>query len=171
MIARLFLILLAAAAAVPKVQADCVAQSGRHTAALVELYTAESCATCLAAGHWLSEVGSRFPPDRLIPLAIHVDLRDYLGAKDPQGQRRLAQRERRLLLLQRMALVYTPQVFLQGRDFRPLANPAFDDAVRRINARPARANLKVQIRAAGTAEARSRRQRRSSSKSRPVLRR
>lgn len=148
MIARLFLVILAAAL-VPTAQAACVAESGRQTAALVELYTADGCTSCLPADRWLAQLESRFPPDALIPLALHVDLRDYLGSRDPQAERRFAQRERRLLLLQRMALVYTPRVFLQGGDFQPWASNAFDEAVRGINARPARAHLKVEIRTAG----------------------
>lgn len=44
-----------------------------------------------------------------------------------------------------MALVYTPQVLLQGRDFRGWGRPAFDAAVAKINAVPARAHLRLDI--------------------------
>ena len=47
--------------------------------------------------------------------------------------------------LQRAAFVYTPQVLLQGRDFRAWGTPAFDDAVAAINARPAGATIALRI--------------------------
>jgi hypothetical protein len=81
----------------------------------------------------------------VVPLALHVDYRDYLGWKDPYAKRDLSLRQRKLTPLQRLALVYTPQVLLQGRDFRDWATPAFDAAVAKINARPARARLELQI--------------------------
>jgi hypothetical protein len=145
---RAFLGVLAVLVLAPGVQAACVAESGPYTAALVELYTSEGCSSCPPADRWLSRLGSRLPSDRVVPLALHVDYWDYLGWKDPYAQRRFSQRQRRLSLLQRMALVYTPQVVLQGHDFRPWASDAFDEALRRINAEPARARLKVEIRAA-----------------------
>jgi hypothetical protein len=47
--------------------------------------------------------------------------------------------------LQRVALVYTPQVVLQGADFRAWGGPEFDRAVQRINGRPAGAHLVLAI--------------------------
>jgi hypothetical protein len=44
-----------------------------------------------------------------------------------------------------MALVYTPQVMLQGRDFRRWGTQAFDEAVARINSQPAKARLKLSL--------------------------
>jgi hypothetical protein len=142
---HLFLAALLVLAGLP-VQAACIAQSGPHTAALVELYTSEDCTSCRPADRWLSRLGSRFSLDRVVPLALHVDYRDYVEGKDPYAQRRVSERQRRLSLLQRMALVYTPEVVLQGRQFRAWESGEFDDAVKRINDQPARARLKVEIR-------------------------
>jgi hypothetical protein len=55
------------------------------------------------------------------------------------------QRQRKLSPLQRLALVYTPHVLLQGSDFRGWGTSAFDDAVARIHATPARARLALRI--------------------------
>lgn len=130
----------------PLAQAGCIVQSGPQTAALVELYTSDGCGTCRPADRWLSGLETRFPAGRVVPLALHVEYRDYLASQDPYAGRRFSARERRLSVLQRMALVYTPQVILQGRDFRPWAGGEFEDAVNRINAQPARARIKVEIR-------------------------
>lgn len=119
--------------------ARCEARSGSQTAALVELYTAARCSGCPPAEGWLSSLAGR---PGVLALTLHVDYRDYVAAEDNLVRRRLTP-------LQRMALVYTPQVLLQGRDFRDWRSRAFDEAVARINARPARARL--ELRAAGAA--------------------
>jgi len=124
--------------------AQCTALSGPGTAALVELYTSEGCSSCPPADRWLSTLSSR-PPSSVVPLALHVDYWDYIGWKDPYARREFSLRQRKFTQLQRMAFVYTPQVMLQGRDFRGWGSAAFEDAVARINAQPARANLKLAI--------------------------
>jgi hypothetical protein len=124
---------------------SCVARSGPQTAALVELYTSEGCNSCPPADRWLSGLGKAYAPERVVPLALHVDYWDYIGWKDPFAKREFSQRQRRLSQLQRLALVYTPQVLLQGADFRAWGQAEFDHAVARINARPARASLELEI--------------------------
>ena len=124
--------------------AECRAQSGPGTAALVELYTSEGCSSCPLADRWLSTLSSR-PAGSVVPLALHVDYWDYIGGKDPYAKREFPLRQRRFSQLQRMALVYTPQVMLQGRDFRGWGGKAFDDALARINAQPAKAKLRLAI--------------------------
>ena len=130
--------------------AQCVAHSGAHTAALVELYTSEGCSSCPPAERWLSSL-SRYAPERVVPLALHVDYWDYIGWKDPYARRDFSLRQRKLTQLQRLALVYTPQVMLQGRDFRGWGTAVFDEAVAKINARPARARLTLEIASIETA--------------------
>lgn len=131
--------------ALPAAAAGCRAQSGEKTAALVELYTSEGCSSCPPADRWLSGLASRGYGDRLVPLALHVDYWDYIGWKDPYAKREFSLRQRKLSQLQRMALVYTPQVLLQGRDFPAWGSSAFDAQVAAINARPAQARLALEI--------------------------
>src|ERR1043165_160036 len=112
----LFLLLLALEGAA--LAASCKAESGNRTVALVELYTSEGCSSCPPADRWLSGLAARgFGAGRVVPLALHVDYWDYIGWKDPYGRREFSLRQRKLSQLQRMALVYTPQVLIQGRDF------------------------------------------------------
>jgi hypothetical protein len=142
---RIELFLIGALLALPVQAAQCVSQSGPGTAALVELYTSEGCSSCPPADRWLSTVGRRYAPESVVPLALHVDYWDYIGWKDPYAKREFSLRQRKLSQLQRMALVYTPQVVLQGRDFRGWGSRAFDEAVARINAQPAKARLKLEL--------------------------
>jgi hypothetical protein len=138
--------LLAAAFAASVQGGQCTAKSGRNTTALVELYTSEGCSSCPPADRWLSSLALRgYVPERVVPLALHVDYWDYIGWKDPYARRDFSLRQRKLTQLQRLALVYTPQVLLQGRDFRGWGTPAFDDALAKINAKPARASLSLEI--------------------------
>jgi hypothetical protein len=125
----------------------CTAQSPRQTAALVELYTSEGCSSCPPADKWLSTLGERAvaPGGLIVPLALHVDYWDYIGWKDPYAKREFSTRQRRLAALGRASFVYTPQVLLQGRDFRAWGSSAFDDAVASINARAAKAAISLAI--------------------------
>jgi hypothetical protein len=126
--------------------AGCSARSGPQTAALVELYTSEGCDSCPLADRWLSSLSERgYAPQRVVPLSLHVDYWDYTRWKDPYARRELSNRQRKLTQLQRNAFVYTPQVMLQGQGFRQWGSGAFDQAVSRINARPAKAQLALEI--------------------------
>jgi len=126
-------------------QGACLGRSGPNTAALVELYTSEGCSSCPPADRWLSSIAEHYSPRQVVPLALHVDYWDYIGWKDPYAKREFSQRQRRLSQLQRAALVYTPQVLLQGADFRQWGSAEFDRAVTRINGQPARASLELEI--------------------------
>jgi hypothetical protein len=148
---RIALGVLAAAFAASVQGAQCVAKSGPKTAALVELYTSEGCSSCPPADRWLSGLSAQgYVPERVVPLALHVDYWDYIGWKDPYAKRVFSQRQRKLTQLQRLALVYTPQVMLQGHDFRGWGTPAFEQALAKINARPARADIALELLPAGS---------------------
>ena len=124
----------------------CSAASAPHTTALVELYTSEGCDSCPAADRWLSSLLAQgFRSDRVVPLALHVDYWDYIGWKDPFAKGEFAVRQHKLAKMRRPAIVYTPQVLLQGQDFRRWGSSAFPEAVARINAKPARARITLSI--------------------------
>jgi hypothetical protein len=128
------------------VAASCSAVSSEHTTALVELYTSEGCDSCPPADRWLSSLGSGGQvPRSIVPIALHVDYWDYIGWKDPYANREFSLRQRKLSQLQRLALVYTPQVMLQGRDFRGWGTPAFDAAIAKITSQPAQASISLAL--------------------------
>ena len=126
----------------------CSSTSGPHTTALVELYTSEGCDSCPAADHWLSLLFAQgLRPDQVVPLALHVDYWDYIGWKDPFAKGEFSVRQRKLAQMKRPVIVYTPQVLLQGQDFRRWSGGEFAEQVMRINSRPARARIALTIRA------------------------
>jgi hypothetical protein len=133
----------------------CAAQSpADRTTALVELYTSEGCDSCPPADRWLSSLGPRgYAPDRVVPIALHVDYWDYIGWKDPYARAAHSSRQRKMARLARAAMVYTPQVLLQGQDFRPWHSPRFEQEVARINALRPRARLSLRLARDFTVEA------------------
>ena len=125
---------------------QCSAESGPHTAALVELYTSEGCSSCPPADRWLRTLGARgYAPGRVVPLSLHVTYWDYIGWKDPFAQQRFTDRQRRLAQVMQARIIYTPQVLLQGRDFRRWHTGDFDAAVKSINARVPGASIELRL--------------------------
>jgi len=121
---------------------ECVARAETQSVPLVELYTSEGCSSCPPADRWLSQLA----PGKFVPLALHVDYWDYIGWRDRFAQARFGQRQRDMVNRGGGRVVYTPQVMLNGRDFRNWHNPAaFDDAVRRAGARPLQARLALAV--------------------------
>lgn len=97
----------------------CSAKSGERKVALLELYTSEGCNSCPPADKWVSSLPARgFATDRVIALSLHVDYWNYLGWKDPFSQHKFSQRQSSSNAQAGSAFVYTPQILLNGRDYR-----------------------------------------------------
>ena len=124
--------------------ADCRAHSPGYSAALIELYTSEGCDSCPPADRWLSSLSTRNFGDRVVAVAWHVDYWDRLGWKDRFGSASFSQRQQEQSSRSGGDFVYTPQVLLQGRDFSQWHGAgALEQAITKINARPARAKLDI----------------------------
>lgn len=100
----------------------------------MELYTSQGCPGCPGAERWLAGLAAR--PD-VIAVTVPVD--------EPDARRSRWLRQRKLTHLQRLALVSTPQVLVQGREFRGWETPAFEQVLARIGTGPARAWLSLEI--------------------------
>lgn len=131
----------------------CMKQSPAHAVALLELYTSEGCNSCPPADRWLSGLAKDGPgPDRLVPLAFHVDYWDRLGWKDRFAAARFSERQYALARQAGSRAVYTPGVFLNFQEFRGWGSARFGDAVRAVNARPARAEIRLELHSPSPAE-------------------
>ena len=127
-------------------QAACVKQSPEHSVALLELYTSEGCDSCPPADAWLRSIGSANAPNSLIPLALHVNYWDYIGWKDRFADARFSERQNAITKLANGKVVYTPGIFLNLREFRDWSSePKLREAVAAINARPARAAIRIAL--------------------------
>jgi hypothetical protein len=121
------------------IAAACTVTSPAHTVAVVELYTSQGCSSCPPADRWLSRLPA---DDRVVPLALHVGYWDYIGWKDPFSKPEFGARQSQLVRANQQRTVYTPHVFLQGREMRrwPESN-SFDAALKTLIAQPARAQV------------------------------
>ena len=123
----------------------CKATSGPQATAVLELYTSEGCSSCPSADKWVSSLpASGFTGDKVIPLAFHVDYWDYIGWKDRFASHAFTQRQYELADIARARTVYTPQVVLNGKDFRA-SSSKLADATKSINQSPARAQIQLSI--------------------------
>lgn len=136
---------VAAGIAVPAA-AQCVKQSPPHAVALLELYTSEGCNSCPPADRWLSRIAADGPgADSVVPLALHVDYWDRLGWPDRFAAARFSERQYALARQAGSRAVYTPGVFLNFREFRAWGSTRFGDALRAVNAKPARADIRLEL--------------------------
>lgn len=104
------LVLLPAAAA--SAADPCVAHAPADRVHLVELYTSEGCSSCPPAERWLSTLLGN---PGYAPLEFHVDYWDTDTWHDPYAEARHAVRQREAARRSGHGIVYTPQIFVDGR--------------------------------------------------------
>ncbi len=96
-----------------------ILDSGKSQITLLELYTSQGCSSCPPADRWLNEFTTS---DRLwtelVPVALHVDYWDYLGWEDPYAAAENSARQRSYARHKRTRTVYTPGMFVNGREWR-----------------------------------------------------
>ena len=105
---------LALAAGAVHAQA-CRAESGAQVPVVVELYTSEGCSSCPPADRWLSTLRDR---PGVLAAAFHVDYWDRLGWKDRFASPRYSERQAQLQAASGARFSYTPQVRVNGADWR-----------------------------------------------------
>jgi len=99
--------------------ASCTVESGARRVALLELYTSEGCDSCPPADRWVSALPGRgLDPARVVTLGFHVDYWNYLGWSDPFAKADYSARQRVASQRNRATVVYTPQLLLNGADYR-----------------------------------------------------
>jgi len=100
-VALIFLVLLAApAAAAPR------------PPVVVELYTAQGCASCGEANAFIGKLAER---PGVLPLTFPVDYWDYLGWPDTFAKPEFAKRQKAYVANLAVSEPYTPQVVVDGR--------------------------------------------------------
>ncbi|MEN9868148.1 MAG: hypothetical protein RL748_3738 [Pseudomonadota bacterium] len=127
----------------------CSKQSPGYSVALFELYTSEGCSSCPPADKYLSELRSKhFAPEQAVLLSMHVDYWNDIGWKDVYSKRVLTERQRWLSALAGSRTIYTPEVFMGGQELRGGVDGwrnAVPEAVKRINSRPAQADIHIAL--------------------------
>lgn len=107
--------------------AQCTADSGVRRVPLLELYTSEGCDSCPPADRWVSALSRRgLSVDRVVTLGFHVDYWNYLGWNDPYARSEYSARQRAASRRNQARVVYTPQLLLNGKDYR---RGAYQDSI------------------------------------------
>ena len=79
---------------------------------VVELFTAQGCASCPQADKMLEEIGAR---RGVIALTLPVDYWDYLGWADTYAQPDFTERQRAYAHRLKVREIYTPEIVVDGR--------------------------------------------------------
>ncbi len=137
----------------PANAAECIATSSPHRVAVLELYTSEGCDSCPSADRWVSELPARkFSGDRVLPLAFHVDYWNQLGWIDAFSQASFSARQHEQSKRRGVSFVVTPQLLLNGQDYRRGALfDHLDSRIRTINDSRAQADIRLKINRSGSA--------------------
>jgi hypothetical protein len=93
---------------------------------VVELFTAQGCASCPQANQMLAEVADR---ERVIALTFPVDYWDYLGWRDTFAKPEFSARQRTYVSRMQLKEIYTPEVVVNGRLEAPGVEAAAIDAM------------------------------------------
>ena len=109
------LLATAVAAAAPAPAGSCQARAGAIVPTIVELYTSEGCSSCPPADRWLSTLKGR---SDVLALAFHVNYWDHLGWVDRFASAEATTRQYTMARVAGTSSVYTPQVLVNGRDWR-----------------------------------------------------
>lgn len=144
---KLLLGLLGSALLAPAALAECRA-AAEGPVAVVELYTSEGCSSCPPADRWLASLGPAPAGLRVVPLALHVPYWDYIGWKDPYASPAFEARQRQAARQARAATIYTPQVLVNGRDFRGWGSRRFEEILAQLATQPVHARLNLATRQA-----------------------
>jgi hypothetical protein len=105
---------------------SCRATSGAVVRPLVELYASAGSDSCPPADRWVTQLpGKKLAADRLLTLAFHVDYWNQLGWRDAFSQATFSERQREQSRRRAVGFVVTPQLLLNGRDYR--RGVLFDD--------------------------------------------
>ncbi|MDR7270822.1 hypothetical protein J2X20_003480 [Pelomonas saccharophila] len=96
-------------------------QSGATVPRVVELYTSEGCSSCPPADRWLSSLKSQ---PGVIAAAFHVDYWNGLGWPDRFSSPAFTERQKQGVGINGSRYAYTPQIVINGRDWRSASLPA-----------------------------------------------
>ncbi|PMS33812.1 DUF1223 domain-containing protein [Paraburkholderia rhynchosiae] len=126
--------------------AVCSAHSPAHRVALVELYSSEGCNSCPPADKWLGQWKNSGSAQSIVPLALHVDYWNSLGWTDRFSQHRFTERQQTLTDLAGGHTIYTPEVFVSGRELRSWSQQdSFQGRIGKLVAEPAQASVALEL--------------------------
>jgi hypothetical protein len=101
---------------------SCKAASGETITPVVELYTSEGCSSCPPAEKWLNTLKGKTASNSIanpaVIQAFHVNYWDYIGWPDRFATAAHTNRQRQISAWNKQSGIYTPQMVLNGGDWR-----------------------------------------------------
>ena len=125
----LLLLALATSTALAQTCPSTTAQSGATVPRVVELYTSEGCSSCPPADRWLSSLKGE---PGVIAAAYHVDYWNGLGWPDRFSSPAYTEKQKQGVGVNGSRYAYTPQIVVNGRDWRGSALPAASAEAARV---------------------------------------
>ena len=106
--------------AVFAMQNGCTTQSAATVTPVIELYTSEGCSSCPPADKWLSTLKAKdtSKPANAVIQAFHVGYWDYIGWVDRFATPAHTNRQKQISAWNKQNGIYTPQMVLNGQDWR-----------------------------------------------------
>lgn len=121
----------------------CELRSGERLPQRLELYTSEGCSSCPPADRWLAQLPG---DDERLVLAFHVDYWDELGWKDRYSDARYSARQHTVAVNNGSRTSYTPEVVVDGREYRGWRKGLPDRPARSAPVLPVRVELDPHLR-------------------------
>lgn len=136
------------AGALESAAGECRLDSSAHRVTVVELFTSEGCSSCPPADRWFSGLPQDgISAENAVLLAYHVDYWNQLGWPDRFSRPQFSDRQRAVAKRSGTGFIYTPQVTVDGRDFRQrLSTGSLRAKLAGINREPGQARIKADIR-------------------------
>lgn len=133
----------------------CKATSSTNITPVVELYTSEGCSSCPPADKWLSTlkrkstatettVASSSTANPAVIQAFHVNYWDYIGWPDRFATPAHTNRQRQVSAWNKQNGIYTPQMVLNGQDWRGWGGSSRNVTASTPSAELARASISLQ---------------------------
>lgn len=104
---------------IDSIAGECRLESPAHRATVIELYTSEGCNSCPPVDRWFGGLAQQgISPETAVLLAFHVDYWNQLGWPDRFSRSQFSDRQRDVAARHGSGVIYTPQLTVDGRDFR-----------------------------------------------------
>lgn len=133
-------------------QKACKSTSGANITPVLELYTSEGCSSCPPADKWLSTLKSKTATtaasttsaNPAVIQAFHVNYWDYIGWPDRFATPAHTNRQRQVSTWNKQNGIYTPQMVLNGQDWRGWGGSSRNVTASTVSLEVAKASISLQ---------------------------
>src|SRR5258708_21664714 len=138
---------------IDSISGECRLESSAHRATVIELYTSEGCNSCPPVDRWFGGLPQQgISPETAVLLAFHVDYWNQLGWPDRFSRPQFSDRQRDVAARHGSGVIYTPQLTVNGRDFRQRYDlESLGSKLTAINREKGRAKIRAELYGSATA--------------------